>query len=249
MVSQLKFNAPNMNCEKPGAGSSGQISMRPFPKEVYGWYKSASLHTGKKTIPKQVYFLAAIVLIVPVLGYFAYGRMMPKAKPVDAVAVSASPSLPLQARISSVNAALSSAEFSSSFVPRIAGLPSTAPRYDSLTVPLQAPKIAACILGKRPGSKTVECACWSQQATRLDVSHDICKQIALGGFFDDTQPPSQGVLLQTSQSSVSLPSTAVANSPISSISASSVLVSEPAVSTVSRDAEVLAFMAKRNQFK
>ena len=248
MVSQLKFNAPNMNCEKPGAGSSGQISMRPFPKEVYNWYKSSSLHTGKKAIPKQVYFLGAIVLLVPLLGYLAFGRMMPKAKPVDALPTSSPAPLSSAARAFSVSAVLSAADYSASFIPRIDGLPGTAPRYDALNLPTQAPKIAACILGKRPNAKNVSCECWSQQATKLDVKYSICSQIALGGFFDDTAPPltlMQNALLPASPSQPA----EVLGPTLTAISSTPIIVASPAVSTVTRDAQVLASMRKREYVK
>ena len=48
MVSELKFSAPDMKCEEPGAGARAEVTMRPYPKDVYTWYRSASLHTGKK---------------------------------------------------------------------------------------------------------------------------------------------------------------------------------------------------------
>ena len=47
------------------------ITMVGFPKEVYGWYKSASLHTGKKKIPRAVWTVLATVVLVPIMGYLA----------------------------------------------------------------------------------------------------------------------------------------------------------------------------------
>jgi zona occludens toxin len=67
MVSVLEWSAVNPNCEKDGSGKTGTVTMQAFPKEVYGWYKSASLHTGKKRIPKQVWVLLLCLIAIPLL--------------------------------------------------------------------------------------------------------------------------------------------------------------------------------------
>lgn len=54
LVSVCEWPAVNPNCEKDGSGKTGTVTMQPFPKEVYGWYRSASLHTGKRKIPRMV---------------------------------------------------------------------------------------------------------------------------------------------------------------------------------------------------
>ena len=53
LVSCIEWAAVNPNCEKDGSGKTGTVSMVGFPKEVYGWYKSASLHTGEKENPAR----------------------------------------------------------------------------------------------------------------------------------------------------------------------------------------------------
>ena len=37
MVSELKFSAPDMKCEEPGAGARAEVTMRAYPKEVYSF--------------------------------------------------------------------------------------------------------------------------------------------------------------------------------------------------------------------
>lgn len=174
MVSELRFNFANMNCEKPAAGSAGTVSMRAFPKEAYGWYKSASLHTGKKKIPKQVYILAACVLAIPLLFWWGYQKVMNKAAPVAPVSTfGAAPGAPV--------GGATPADYLGSFEPRVAGLPHTAPRYDDVTKPTTAPYPAACV---QMGSR---CKCYTQQGTVLPTPLDICAQIVAGGFFMDWQ--------------------------------------------------------------
>jgi hypothetical protein len=55
-------------------------------------------------------------------------------------------------------------EYVESYSPRIDGLAYTAPVYDEVTKPTEAPVPVACIESASKG-----CRCWSQQATRLDM--------------------------------------------------------------------------------
>lgn len=68
--------------------------------------------------------------------------------------------------------------------PRIPDLPHTAPAYDAITVPTQAPVIAACVVSASQG-----CKCYSQQATPLTVSTDVCMQFVKGGMFQEFTNP------------------------------------------------------------
>lgn len=186
MVSELRFNFANMNCEKPAAGAAGTVSMRAFPKEVYTWYKSASLHTGKRRIPKQVYILAVLAVVIPVLFYFAYQSVMGMGKRhAPEGAPGASVQQPGQ---QATPGAMPdpAPDYLASYVPRVPGLPHTAPRYDDVTKPTQAPYPAACV---SMGSK---CKCYTQQGTVLPTTADICAQVVAGGFFMEWEPGRSG---------------------------------------------------------
>ncbi len=187
MVSQLKWSAPNIQCEKPGSGGSGEVTMRPYPKEVYGWYKSASLHTGKRRIPRALIVLVVAVVAVPALGYYAFSLLMKRT--VGAVPVASAPgaasalrpvalaALPGQP----VSAAQSLDFYLTAHRPRIEGFPHTATVYDDVTKPQEAPYPAACVV-IRDG-----CTCWTQQGTKLVMPDPICRQIVAQGFFVDWQ--------------------------------------------------------------
>ena len=248
MVSCLEWSAVNPGCEKAGSGKDAKVTMIPFPKEVYGWYNSAMLHTGKKSVPKQLYFIAAALVLIPALGYFAFKRVTaPSAglaaitAPVKTQTFAVTPNRNMQGD----KVPLTPAEYASSFTPRVDGFPSSAPRYDALSMPNQAPKPAACIEGRRPGSKVTTCECWTQQATRLNVPAATCKQIANGGWFDDTlqalNSKSEGAApaaIKTSQIGSNAPSMVAVN-------LSPVLDSAEARSTIARDVDVMNFMRKR----
>lgn len=188
LVSSLLFGPVNNQCEKAGSGKSATVSMLPFPKEVYDWYESASLHTGKKKIPRAVWVVLAGVLGVPLLGYFAWqsvagmgssraAKLAPAGAPgVEQAATSVE--RPQGGYRSSSATVLSTEDYLASYAPRIPGFPHTAPRFDAVTTPVHAPYPAACVDRVKSG-----CTCYTQQATRLQVPEEVCQQVVQNGFF------------------------------------------------------------------
>lgn len=190
LTSVIKWSAVNNQCEKPSSGKTGQVSSVPYPKEVYDWYNSATIHTAKRTIPKQVYVIAASALLIPLLGYFAWSTFksgMLKGKPEAAELAVAGDVIGADvARPVRSTTVVSQAQYFESYHPRVPGLPHTAPRYDDVTKPITAPYPAACL--------TVgdQCRCYTQQATRMQIEDDTCRAIAEHGFFVDWQQAQQG---------------------------------------------------------
>ncbi|MBA2675380.1 zonular occludens toxin domain-containing protein [Ramlibacter sp.] len=199
MVSQAEWNHANPNCEKPGAAASGQSTMRTHPKEVYGWYSSATLHTGRPRIPKQLVYGLVALLLVPALLWFAVSRMRSSfggsavagAKPAASAPASLSSSTHVTGRpgatVFNIGDGANAAAYLASRTPRLNGLPHTAPAYDTLTQPQQVPYVAACLLGKKDGHET--CNCWTQQATLLTTPDALCRQVVAQGYFVDWHRP------------------------------------------------------------
>ena len=193
VVSVLRFASPDMKCEEPGAGARGEVSMVGYPKEVYSWYRSASLHTGKKKIPRAVFVLAACAIAVPAALYFAitgvYKNATKQAKPATETtanqpgtngANSGNPNMRQVAQVMTAD------EYIAHRVPRLHDFAHTAPAYDEVTKPTEAPYPAACVqMGKT-------CKCYTQQATLLQVSGAVCLQIVAQGFFMDWKTASKG---------------------------------------------------------
>jgi zona occludens toxin len=183
LVSVLEWNAVNPACEKTSAGKTGSVKMVAFPKEVYSWYNSASLHTGKKRLPMAVWLLLGAFLLVPALGYFAF-RHLPGGKPPPSVpgqVVPGAVGAPLSPQQGGARPVLTKAEYVAQRIPRLDGFPQTAPVYDAVTQPAEAPFPAACVASK------TRCSCYTQQATLLQVADDLCRQIVQRGFFVDWQ--------------------------------------------------------------
>jgi zona occludens toxin len=188
MVSQCKWDTVNAMCEKPGSGDSGEVTMVPARKEAYGWYTSASMHTGKKKMPRAVWVMLACALAVPALGYFAVQRLLSGPSALKAVVEAKSApgagSAPVATGGGAPAAAgraapMTQAEYIAARIPRIEGLAWTAPAYDGVTQPAEAPYPAACVVFKG------RCTCWTQQGTGLVVPDGICRQVVAHGFFMD----------------------------------------------------------------
>lgn len=193
---------------KPDPDLSRSDSIRTtvaHPTEVYGWYKSAEVHTVKRKIPLRFVLALGIPLVVVVLGWFAVqnvrdlGRSDRIAKAVgvgqeapgstNAAGKGGSSTRPASGAPA---APMTASEYVAAHQPRIAGLAYTAPIYDELTKPKAAPFPAGCVLGA--GSEVhatrSSCRCYTDQGTRLDVPADLCLSIVDRGYFQSWRAPS-----------------------------------------------------------
>ena len=185
LVSCLEWNAVNPNCEKDGSGKTGTVTMIAFPKEVYDWYRSASLHTGKRKIPRAVWVLLACAIAIPSLGYFAVSRVVGNATKTATPAAADKPAgAPAEGSVAT-GKFLTVAGYLDARKARIQGFPHTAPAYDKVTEPVIAPYPAACVeMGPR-------CDCFTQQGTLMQVQAAVCAQIVRRGFFVDWRQPQE----------------------------------------------------------
>lgn len=174
-----------------------------YPKEVYGWYKSAEVHTVKRSIPAKLILAVFFVLFVLGAGYWAlnqyqhrYDKQKPAA-PSPAGVVSAAapggavgvvqvvPQSPEEIeRAAQLRELADLREYVRVQKARVEGLAYTAPKYDELTKPVRVPIPAMCIQIGTARSGNVSCKCWSQQATPMpDVPFNMCIEFARTGFF------------------------------------------------------------------
>lgn len=182
----IQWDAVELQCEKFASGKNAQIKSRAFPREVYGWYDSAYLHTGKVRIPKQIFILVGCAIGIPVLLYSGFSKLTGGS---DAAKASAKPAIgsaagnPSSMRAGSEGAPKTPAEYVALYTPRIAGLMHTAPAYDQLTAPKRVPVPAACVEMKSKG-----CKCYTQDATPYPVDLAMCRQLVAHGAFLAFQP-------------------------------------------------------------
>lgn len=184
-----QWDAVELECHKFGSAKNAETKTRPYPREVYDWYNSATIHTGKKRIPWRVWFILAAVVLVPVLFIKGFSRVGKgeTAKESTAKVDNA------RANGSAAGAAgvqvKSTSEYIASYQPRIPSLMHTAPAYDGLTTPRRVPVPAACVeISKDRLGKTFGCKCYTQDATPYPVDLAMCRQLVAHGAFLAFQP-------------------------------------------------------------
>lgn len=168
--------------QEPDKSREGSIRHEwQYPKEVFGYYKSAEVHTHKRSIPMRVWMLIALPIVLGGLIFTAYTMLDPE-KYAQKVADSSEPQA-AEAATSPAEHSGPKPDYLASLKPRIESMPMTAPRYDEIQRPAVAPKPVSCVMSASKG-----CKCYTQQATPLNTPEEVCKQIVQQGWFDDTQP-------------------------------------------------------------
>lgn len=165
-----------------------------YPKTTMALYESSSMHTGQRRIPHRLYFLAASPILLGALLWIAYSSIMNSANADTKTEQAHQVDGQLQKTLFAAPESKADKQVATleSYVPRIEGVLSSAPRYDSVNIPAQAPKPSMCVMS------ATKCQCYTIQATRYPASDKLCRQIATNGYFDDTLP------LQTNQQSPQL---------------------------------------------
>jgi zona occludens toxin len=169
-----------------------------FDKSLYGLYKSAEVHTMKRSIPWKVWVVLAAPVALGLAGWWVYSSTVGKHKKPEqgapAHARSAQQSGPAgRPRGSAGNQSATDGarapdplEDAKQYVymntPRVVGLQHTAPKYDELTKPVRVPVPAACIQFRG------KCNCLTQQGTPMDVKESMCIEFARNGFFEEFDP-------------------------------------------------------------
>lgn len=137
-----------------------------YPKDTFGLYKSAEVHTHKFKLPKIFYLLVFVIgLIVSVLFY---GSTLID----DKLEETSSPTSDSPFSLISDDEQILSIE---SFIPVINNIPASSPIYQKLWKPQSLPIVSSCI------GDASNCRCYSQQATYLAVSLDYCLNVLKNG--------------------------------------------------------------------
>lgn len=186
MVTLHRWGQVKEQCDKTRADSVSET--KAYPKALYSAYKSATVHTHKRRFPPRLFVLLAIpVLLAGLVWVFSSWFESQKKMPAlhDKVTESqgdsrASRALPGAAGPSAGQQgprAATAEEYLRDRVPRVPGLPHTAPAYDGVTKVARAPVPAACV------ASVARCVCYTQQGTRLDTPDALCRQIVKDGYF------------------------------------------------------------------
>lgn len=162
--------------EKPSSQKGATVTVGTLPKAVFDLYKSASMHTMKKRIPKKVYFfvVCALVAVVAIVSIpFALKHL--RSSSGDAIAKAAPAGSAMSS--GSVDTALREKDYAAWLKPRVEGLPWTAPAYDGQSV-VSHPQVF-CI-----AVEDGRCSCVSEQGTRIEMKAGQCRMIAANGVYN-----------------------------------------------------------------
>lgn len=169
----------------PDSPASRQIAAKSSykpPKKTFTMYRSAEVHTK---LSRKIPFFAwgAVVLVVGIVwgGWYAYGRIQSRLHP-DVSASSSSGSSVTAVSSSKVK---TKSEYFAERVPRVAGLHHTAPVYDALTVPTDAPYPALCASVGEWRGRPARCRCLDQQGNDYVLPAATCEHIVAHGLFRD----------------------------------------------------------------
>lgn len=177
--------------EQPHKSRAGSVRHDySYNKAIYGLYKSAELHTVKRQLPMRYIMLFVIPFLIAGLAYAAYRVLDPYKQHTHKPAPE---TVEQQGTITRAKSTPHTPDYFEARTPRIDGLPHTAPVYDAILTPKQAPYPAACVIIRQ------HCTCYSQQATRLNTDDSTCRQIVANGYFVDWQDPKDERLSQNTQ--------------------------------------------------
>lgn len=184
-----EWSEVHADCEKNRTTSNKTVYF--FPRDVFSLYKSAEIHTHKVHMPKIVYYVFICVVVI-VLCFWMIFRWYSKETLSQEDQIPVEQSSSVQQVLPSMPSVgwqggkgLTLEEYINSYIPRIENLPHTAPRYDDVTQPQQAPRITGCVLMHQ------RCTCYSQQATKVTTTADFCRLVVRDGRmpFYDFLPP------------------------------------------------------------
>ena len=167
-------------------------------KKIFGYYKSAEVHTENKTkVTKWVFVLPVVLLIMPVALYFSYSllkNMASKDKVVEAAAASAPAATDGDmGQQLGTNSGMTQPQNTlgakpEDFVPRMAERPETKPIYDGQRQVQTMEWPVGCIIN----TKKV-CTCYSEQGTKIkEINQQLCKSYVADGLpFNPYKRPEQ----------------------------------------------------------
>lgn len=151
-----------------------------YPKEVYDWYVSADAHTHKLRIPRKIWFMLFLMVVLIVALYFSVKLVLSLGGKAEKTASSAVPGSAQTASMDSqAKRPMTKQEYLDSLVPRVPGTPESAPRYDGVAKVERFPHVAACI------ASSSKCTCYTQQGTAIRDMPDLkCRELQEHGWFN-----------------------------------------------------------------
>lgn len=185
-----------------------QSSVWKFPKEFYGTYKSADVHTHETKLPvKWLVTIAICVIAFPLLVWRAYTSFTGHGvdESVSPAELESALTRQREQTVKEVKEELQALMEANPWDARlhharVASVDASKPFYDALVRPVSMPKIAGC--AKLVVDAEIDCWCNSQQGTRLDMTVRECLSYLKNGWFDFTREDEVEEELRAEESAV-----------------------------------------------
>ena len=183
-----------------------------FSKTAMAAYKSAEVHTVQRRLPPIMYIAGVCMLLIPLLFWFSWHHMHSLGK-APTVASVAEDQGKVQGGMSggSSKAPESSADWIKERIPRVAGIPWSAPLYDKQSV-ASVPDLYCAAITEDDGSQ--RCTCLTEQGTHADVPGAVCFKVAQDGIYNPYRKPLSDTAVPLASVSNSTPPTSQ-TSPVS----------------------------------
>lgn len=159
-----------------------------YPKDSFGLYKSAEVHTHKFKLPKKMLLLPLALFVVGASIWFLLDTLNGR---TESIVGEVAPNEELSSSIPATEGGpvsgedlgrapdLKSMSWADRLKPEIPGLPYTAPLYSQSIKATDIPKISGCIEHK------TACTCYTQQGTVIaDMDSATCKSVVDHGVYD-----------------------------------------------------------------
>lgn len=171
------------------------VTRKKLPKDVWGLYKSAEVHTHKARPPYKVIAMIVIPLIVVPYAFYSFFSNFSIGGGGDAEQVETAPingepmQRPMPTRGTSGD--VFRIEWGEAFKADVRGLPFTAPIYRDQAMSVQAvPVVHGCMSMRSDFS---DCTCFTQQGTKIaDMPVQMCKRVLKDGMFNHLAQAEQG---------------------------------------------------------
>jgi len=155
-----------------------------YPREVFGLYKSAEVHTAKRRVPWQLVAVPVLVLVVGFCAWSVVHRFKGRGAKPEASSESVASAAPgvSPSKDKAKSSPMSAMAYVEQMTPRIPAMPWSAPWHDDFK-PKAEPDIM-CVNTEAKG-----CRCYTEQITPVSVAKAQCEQIALHGIYNPYRQP------------------------------------------------------------
>ena len=165
-----------------------------FKPEVWKLYKSATVHNvERRKLPLKLLIIPVGLFVVVGLFSYVYHYLTSKdltegMAPAGSAIEGEAPALPpgMSPGVAAATPQARAQVYLSEWVPAIPKQPWTAPAYDGVRNVVSYPR-PQCILGVAADG-VERCWCYTQQASRMDVSEAFCRGVVELGYFDPGIP-------------------------------------------------------------